>query len=428
MTRQSCMMSTRSVAKGIGVSLASILLLGGCGPDAVAVEGDPWRLPVRSGAEVLVQDSIQIVQGRRVGLITNHTGLVGSVGFPIEPTADLLHRSPEVELVALFGPEHGIRGSAEAGERVQDGRDPVTGVPVYSLYGDTREPTPEMLDGVDMLLFDIQDIGSRYYTYVWTMSLAMEAAGRAGIPFLVLDRPNPIGGVLVQGNVLDPAFSTFVGRFPVPMRHGLTAGELAQLLVGEFGVEVDLRVIAAEGWVRDLPYPETHLPWVAPSPNMPTIVSALHYPGTCLFEGTVLSVGRGTRLPFEQVGAPWLDTEALIAALEGYELPGVAFEAVTFIPDTPGDGKFAGEEVAGVRFRANGRGYDPTRTAVATLIEARRLAGERWSWQESHFDRLAGTDRLRLGIERGESLGALTADWDRQIEAFMELRAPYLIY
>jgi len=408
--------------------LAASTVLGACGPDSIPVDGPSWRLPVRSGAQVLVEDSIQVVAGRRVGLITNHTGLVGSVGFSIEPTADILHRNPEVELVALFGPEHGIRGVAEAGERVGDGLDPVTGVPVYSLYGETREPTPEMLEDVEILLFDIQDIGTRYYTYVWTMSLAMEAAGRAGIPFVVLDRPNPIGGDLVQGNVLDPAFSTFVGRFSVPMRHGLTAGELARLLVGEFGIEVDLQVIAAEGWTRDLPYPQTHLPWVAPSPNMPTITAALHYPGTCLFEGTVLSVGRGTRVPFEQVGAPWLDATALVSALEGYNLPGVAFEEVTFTPANPGDGKFGGEEVRGVRLHATGPQYDPTRTSVAILIEARRLAGDRWSWRESHFDRLAGTDRLRLGIERGESLGALTADWDQQVADFMALREPYLLY
>jgi len=407
--------------------LVPLALLLACVPDSVAVEGDPWRLPVRAGAQVLVEDSIQLVQGRRVGLITNQTGLIGSVGFRVESTADALDREAEVDLVALFAPEHGIRGEAEAGVAVEDAVDEATGVPVYSLYGGTREPSAEVLENLDVLLFDIQDIGTRYYTYVWTMSLAMEAAGRAGLPFIVLDRPNPIGSP-VQGNVLDPEYSSFVGRFAVPMRHGLTPGELARLLVGEFDIEVDLRVIPAEGWRRDLPYPETHLPWVAPSPNMPTIVSALHYPGTCLFEGTVLSVGRGTLEPFQQVGAPWLDAEALVSVLEGYDLPDARFEAVTFTPENPGDGKFAGEEVAGVRFVAAGPDYDPTRAAVALLIEARRQAGDRWEWRESHFDRLAGTDALRLGVDAGESLGALTATWDAQIADFEQLAAPYLIY
>jgi len=310
---------------------------------------------------------------------------------------------------------------------VEDAVDAATGVPVYSLYGGTREPSAEVLADLDVLLFDIQDIGTRYYTYVWTMSLAMEAAGRAGIPFIVLDRPNPIGGQM-QGNVLDPAFGSFVGRFAVPMRHGLTPGELARLLVGEFGIEVDLTVVPAEGWARDLPYPETHLPWVAPSPNMPTIVSALHYPGTCLFEGTVLSVGRGTLAPFQQVGAPWLDAEALVQVLDGYDLPDASFEPVSFTPENPGDGKFGGEEVQGVRFVASGPDYDPTRAALAVLIEAYRQAGDRWSWRESHFDRLAGTDAIRLGVQSGESLGALTAGWADQIAAFEAMAAPYLIY
>jgi len=407
--------------------LASLALLIGCAPDSIAVEGDPWRLPVRSGAQVLVEDSLQLVEGRRVGLITNQTGLVGSVGFEVESTADALDRIAEVELTALFAPEHGIRGEAEAGVAVADAVDEATGVPVYSLYGGTREPSAEILSELDVLLFDIQDIGARYYTYVWTMSLAMEAAGRADVPFIVLDRPNPIGAP-VQGNVLDPEYSSFVGRFAVPMRHGLTPGELAMLLAGEFGIDVDLTVIPAEGWTRDLPYPETHLPWVAPSPNMPTIVSALHYPGTCLFEGTVLSVGRGTRAPFQQVGAPWLDAAALVNALDAYELPDVDFEAVVFTPENPGDGKFGGEAVNGVRFVARGPRYDPTRAALAVLIEARRQAGDMWEWREAHFDRLAGTDQIRLGIEAGEGIGSLTAGWDAQIATFDALAAPYRLY
>jgi uncharacterized protein YbbC (DUF1343 family) len=362
-----------------------------------------------------------------VGLITNHTGLVESSGGAVRATADVLAEMPDVDLVALFAPEHGIRGEAEAGVAVEDAVDEATGVPVYSLYGGTREPSTELLADLDVLLFDIQDIGTRYYTYVWTMSLAMEAAGRAGVPFVVLDRPNPIGGT-IQGNVLDPEYSTFVGRFSVPMRHGLTPGELARLLVGEFGVEVDLTVVPAAGWTREQPFDATGLPWVPPSPNMPSVTSALHYPGTCLFEGTPLSVGRGTPIAFQQVGAPWIDAEALVEALDAYDLPDVRFEPVTFVPEAPGDGKFGGEEVHGVRFVSAGPDYDPTRAAVAVVIETRRQSGDRWEWRVSHFDRLAGTDAVRIGIEAGTGLDALTADWPQQLAAFDALRAPYLIY
>jgi uncharacterized protein YbbC (DUF1343 family) len=380
------------------------------------------------GARVLVEDSLALVRGRRVGLITNQTGIVETDSGTVS-TIDLLYRRPGVDLVALFGPEHGIRGTADEGEPVESGTDPGTGLPIHSLYGGTRSPEPADLEDLDILLFDIQDIGTRYYTYVWTMSLAMEAAGRAGIPFVVLDRPDPIGGDLVQGNVLDPAYATFVGLYPVPMRHGLTPGELARMLVGEFGIEVELHVMPASGWRRDMSFDATGLPWVAPSPNMPSVESALHYPGTCLFEGTGLSVGRGTDRAFQQIGAPWLDGEALAAALNARALPGVRFEPVRFTPVDPSDGKFGGQEVAGVRFVATDpTTYDPTVAAVATLVEARRLAGDRWEWREEHFDRLAGTDALRLGIDAGDDVAVLTAGWASQLAAFRELRRAYLLY
>lgn len=395
---------------------------------------------VRPGVLVLLEDSLHLVRGRRVGLLTNHSAVVNSHGDVEGPaadggiprtrsTADLLWEHPEVELAALFGPEHGIRGTAEAGERVESGRDPETGLPVHSLYGETRRPPPGTLDDLDVLLFDIQDVGARYFTYVWSMALAMEAAGEAGIPFVVLDRINPVGGAHVQGNVLDPAFASFVGAYPVPMRHGMTPGELARLLVGEFGTEVDLRVIPAEGWRRGLWFDEAGLPWVAPSPNMPDLESATHYPGTCLFEGTNLSVGRGTDRAFQWVGAPWLDGSALAQRLEARGLAGVRFEAVRFTPEDPGDGKFHGTEVEGVRFVVRDRAvYDPTRAGVAAVVEARRLSGERWAWREAHFDRLAGTDRLRRGIEAGWDVDRLTETWPAQLEAFRSLREPYLLY
>jgi uncharacterized protein YbbC (DUF1343 family) len=392
--------------------------------------------PVGLGIDALLTDSLHLVRGRRVGLITNHTGLSWpGGGDSAVSTIDRLAAAPEVDLVALFSPEHGIRGRARAGETVADEVDPATGIPIHSLYGETRRPTPAMLEGVDVLAFDIQDIGTRYYTYVWTMALAMEAAGEAGIPFLVLDRPNPLAGRLVQGNVLDPEFATFVGLYPVTMRHGLTAGELARMLVGEFGVDVELTVLPMDGWTRSAWYDDTGLPFVPPSPNMPSLASATHYPGTCLFEGTNLSVGRGTDRAFQRIGAPWLDATAVAARLNaraegpGAELPGVRFEPESFVPASPGDRKFDGETVQGIRFVVTDRDrYDPTTAAVAALVEIQRTHADRLEWRTSHFDRLAGTAALRTGIVAGEDVAALTSSWSGEQARFDALRRPYLLY
>jgi uncharacterized protein YbbC (DUF1343 family) len=285
-----------------------------------------------------------------------------------------------------------------------------------------------MLAGVDVLLFDVQDIGARYYTYMSTMALAMRAAGELGVQFIVLDRPNPIRGDVVQGNVLDPRFATAVGMFPTPMRHGMTPAELARLYVGEFGIDVDLAVVPVDGWTRSSTFAETGLPWTPTSPNMTSLESALAYPGTCLFEGTPLSVGRGTERPFQWVGAPWLDGAALAAALSAYDIAGVRFEAVTFTPTRPSDGKFDGVEVHGVRLVTSTSDYDAPRAAVAMLVEARRASGDRWSWAVSHFDRLAGSDALRLGLDRGLAVPELVEGWDEARAAFEARRAPYLIY
>lgn len=383
------------------------------------------RHEVVPGVEVLLADSVDLVRGRRAGLITNQTGITRSG----ESSVDLLHGSEAVELVALFSPEHGIRGEAEAGERVADEVDDRTGLPVHSLYGDTRRPTPSMLEGVEVLLFDIQDVGARYYTYVSTMGLAMEAAAERDIPFVVLDRPNPITGARVQGNVLDTAHASFVGRYPVAMRHGMTVGEIARLVRRRRIPDLELHVVPARGWRRSLWYDETGLPWVAPSPNMRELTTAIHYPGTCLFEGTNLSVGRGTDRPFEQIGAPGLDGAALARRLNRRGLEGVRFEAVTFTPADPGDGKFGGETVDGVRFvLTDRRVYDPTQAGVAALLEARRLAGDRWRWRREHFDRLAGTDRLREAVERGETLSEITGRWDEERGRFVAARDSFLIY
>ena len=397
---------------------------------------------MRAGIEVLLRDSLHLVAGLRAGLVTNHTGIFWAGDQPgpetsesaagakrvTKSTIDALYEAVGVELVALFAPEHGIRGEERAGAAIDSTVDEGTGVPIHSLYGAVRKPTGEMLRGVDVLLFDMQDIGARYYTYVSTMALAMEAAGENGIPFVVLDRPNPIRGDLVQGNVLEPEYSTFVGMYPVPMRHGMTAGELARMYVAAFGIDVELHVVPLDGWSRDMTLDETGLPWVAPSPNMPSVESALAYPGTCLFEGTPLSVGRGTDRAFQWIGAPWLNGETLAATLNLYEIDGVRFEGVTFTPTNAGDGKFEGREVSGVRLVAESSSYNAPTAAVAMLVETHRASAENWEWRVAHFDRLAGSDALRLGIEAGDGLQTLTTAWSAALADFEEFRIPYLIY
>lgn len=408
--------------------------LAACGPaDPAADPTDGARAAGRgaeaaavlTGLDVLLRDGSPVLSGRRVGLVTNHTGIDrdGASGI------DLLHARTDFELRALFSPEHSITGRVEAGEHVEGGVDPRTGLPIHSLYGATRRPTAEMLDEVDVLVFDIQDIGTRYYTYVWTMALAMEGAAEHGRDIVVLDRPNPLGGESVQGNVLDPAFSTFVGLYPVPMRHGLTAGELARLLNEEHGIGARLTVIPMEGWRRALWFDATGLPWVAPSPNMPDLESATHYAGTCLFEGTNLSVGRGTDRPFQQVGAPWLDAAEVVRRLERRGLGGVRFEATSFTPDSPGDGKFPDTPVNGVRLVVTDRAaYDPAVTGIALLVEVQALHGDRLEYAERHFDRLAGTDRVRRQLLQGESVEAITAGWPGELAGFNEVAGRHRLY
>jgi uncharacterized protein YbbC (DUF1343 family) len=409
-----------------GMPALCAALLCGCATTASQPAPAPAVLP---GIDVLLQQAPGPLAGARVGLVTNHTGIsaVATTGGQPASTIDLLHGHRDIELVALFSPEHSITGEAEGS--VESGRDPKTGLPIHSLYGTTRRPTADMLRDIDVLVFDIQDIGTRYYTYVWTMAHALEAAAEHGKRFVVLDRPNPIGGTQLHGNVLDTTFRTFVGRYPVPMRHGLTPGELALLIDGEYRLGADLTVIPVAGWRRDQWFDQTGLPWVRPSPNMPDLESATHYAGTCLFEGTNVSVGRGTPAAFQQIGAPWLDHEALVRRLAQYDLPGVRIEAVTFIPQDPPDRKYGGVPTRGIRFTTTDREtYDPVRASVAALIEIHALHADSLSFREAHFDRLAGTDSVRLGVLRGATLAEITRPWTAQIEAFRALRRPYLLY
>ncbi|MEX2281844.1 MAG: DUF1343 domain-containing protein [Gemmatimonadota bacterium] len=380
---------------------------------------------VLPGIEVWLTTDIGDLAGKRIGLMTNHTGLTRAG----ESTIDVLRRDSRIKLTTLFAVEHGLRGTADAGARVVSGVDEKSGLPVHSLYnaeGNYR-PTIQMMREIDVVMFDIQDIGTRYYTYVWNMIMAMEVAAELRRPFVILDRPNPIGGELVQGRLRDRR--DHVGLYPVTIRHGLTPGELARWVNGEFRVGADLRVIPVQGWQRSMWWEATGIPWVPPSPNMPSVESATHYPGTCLFEGTNLSVGRGTPMAFQQIGAAWLDAEELARRLTAKNLPGVRIEAVTFTPQNAGDGKFNGRQVNGLRFHATDRKqYDPTVTAIHTLVELRRLHGDSLRFSVAHFDRLAGSTNVREQITAGTSAERITADWGAQVADFRRSREKYLLY
>lgn len=381
----------------------------------------PFR--TRPGIDVLLTDSIHLVRGRRIGLVTNQAG-VDAAGVP---TVERL-RSAGIDLVALFSPEHGFRGAAPPGARVDHGVDSATGLPIYSLYGAVSSPTAQMLSSVDVMVVDLQDAGTRYYTYLATAVEVARAAGQAKIPVVILDRPNPIGARM-QGNVLDPAYASNVGLLRVPMRHGLTLGELVRLAQSDLGLEAEITIVPLDGWDRSLYLDETGLPFVKPSPNLSTIESLIHYPGLCLFEGTALSVGRGSDAPFELIGAPWLDTAAVLAAIDGSRIPGVAIRAVSFRPTEPGDGKFADTLVPGLRLHVVDRAaYDPVATAVELLVAIVRHHPESIGWRESHFDRLAGGPGLRQAVVAGRSRSEIMRDWPHELAVFRGRILPLALY
>ena len=390
---------------------------------------------VKTGLDVWVEQGFSALKGQRVGAIVNPT----SVDSRFRHLADLLAQTPGVTLAALFGPEHGIRGEAQYMVAVDEARDRRTGVPVHSLYGHTFEslsPRPEWLQGLDALVFDIQDVGSRYYTYVYTMALAMKVAAQAGVRFYVLDRPNPLNGVTVEGNLVGKGYESFVGLYPVPNRHGMTAGELARFFNATQGFGCDLTVVPCEGLRRDMYWSDTGLPFINPSPNMPTPDTALVYPGMCQGEGTNVSEGRGTCRPFEQFGAPWVDTDALLARLGKEELPGVAFRPVGF---TPTFDKYKGESCNGLFIHVTDpQAFLSLRTGIAIFRAlAEQGRGGKFAWRADAyefvedvpaFDLLCGTDQVRRGIEAGWPLEKLLEGFAAQAKAFEEQRRPYLLY
>jgi uncharacterized protein YbbC (DUF1343 family) len=378
---------------------------------------------VLPGVEVFLSDVPPALRGKRVGLITNASAIDRSK----TPVIDLIARHKDLKLVALLAPEHGIRGTAAAGEKISDETDAKTGVPIFSLYkSEDRGPTPQMLKDVDVLIYDLQEVGGRTWTYVSTMGLSMQAAAKKGIPFVVLDRPNPIGGDIVEGALLDPKFKSFVGMYPIPARHGMTVGELATFINTKHGVGANLIVARAANWQRSQWLDETGLPWTNPSPNLRSFAALQSYPGSVYFEGTNLTEGRGTDRPFEQIGAPWLNAAEVARVMNDKRLPGIRFEAVTLAVE-PSAAKFKGQTIPGIRFAVTDKhAYRPVRTSLVLIDEIRRQHPRDFAWSKT-IDRLTGSDKVRLAIEGGR-LPALLDDWDREAAAFRESRKPYLLY
>jgi len=375
----------------------------------------------------------QVLRHQKVGIVTNHTAYNTAGRHIVDVVAEL----EDVQLVALFGPEHGIRGAEEAGATVASEQDPAKKVPIYSLYGATRKPTAKMLQNIDVLVFDIQDIGARFYTYIYTMALAMEAAAEQGIKFVVLDRPNPITGIHVEGNVLDPEFVTFVGLYPLPVRHGMTVGELATLIDNEGwlkkSVHADLTVIPLQHWSRHEWFDQTGLPFRQPSPNMPDLATATVYPGLCLIEGTNVSEGRGTDQPFQLFGAPWVDAKKLCPRLNELELPGVHFDPASFtpasIPQVANHPKYQGRTCFGARVRVIDRNiFQPYWTGIQIVNVLHTLYPDSLTWRTTSFDRLCGTDGIRKAIIAGQNLGALRRNWQPDLAQFEKTRRKYLLY
>jgi uncharacterized protein YbbC (DUF1343 family) len=387
---------------------------------------------VKLGLEVLLESRLDLLAGERVGLIVNPA----AIDSRFKHAADLFHQHPRINLTALFGPQHGIRGETQDNMiEWQTFRDSRTGLPAYSLYGATRKPTPEMLGDVDVLVFDIQDVGTRVYTFIYTMALAMEAARENGKRFIVLDRPNPIGGVEIEGNILAPGFASFVGMFPIPMRHGMTIGELARIANGEFGIDCELEVVKMEGWQREMYFDDIGLPWVMPSPNIPTVDTAVVYPGSVMIEGTSVSEGRGTTRPFEIIGAPYIDPYELIAELKKDNLCGLSFRPLHFQPTFH---KFAGELCGGIQIHVTDRdAFKPVITGAAIISAIRRLYHDRFEWKQPPyeyvydklpFDVINGGARLREQIETGESVAEIEESWRDGLKDFAERRKRYLLY
>ncbi len=376
-----------------------------------------------------------IFSGKRIGIIANHTSFDSNGKYIV----DIFRAMPNVTVTALFSPEHGLYGTEKAGREIDSTIDPNYKITVFSLYGNTRKPTRDMLKNVDILVFDIQDIGIRFYTYIYTMSLAMEAAAELGKSFVVLDRPNPINGLHVEGNVLKREFASFVGLHPIAVRHGMTVGELAKMFNEEGwlalapdgagladGIKANLTVIPMNGWRRSMWYDQTGLPFIKPSPNILNLETATVYPAICLLEGTNVSEGRGTNLPFNQFGAPWINAETLAARLNALSLAGFRFEPIFF---TPTSSKYAGETCQGAAILVTDRNIiEPYWSGIQVVDTIYQMHPDKFEWKAEHFDYLCGTSAIREAIINHSDLKELKKSWQPELAAFLKVRSKYLIY
>ncbi len=415
--------STKSTgyAKSVAMTLLLCSLLFACGARRV-----------ETGLDRVLEYRHLFAQ-MRVGIITNHT----AYDARNRHITEVFNALEGAKVTALFGPEHGVRGHAEAGAHVESEVGAADRIPVFSLYGKTRKPTPEMLANVDVLVFDIQDIGTRYYTYIYTMALAMEAAAEQGKSFVVLDRPNPINGIDVEGNILDLAFATFVGLYPIPVRHGMTVGELARMFNSQGwltdGVRAELTIIPMKNWRREFWYDKTGREFPKPSPNMPALTTATVYPGTCLLEGVNVSEGRGTQTPFEIFGAPWIDGEQLTERLNSRQLAGVVFRDTVFtpvaIPGAAENPKYKGKVCGGSFIEVTDRAaFQPYWTGVEIVNTVFEMYPDSLRWRPSHFDRLCGTARTRETIAAGDDISSFPEQWQPALNEFKMIRARYLMY
>ncbi|MEW5719270.1 MAG: DUF1343 domain-containing protein [Chloroflexota bacterium] len=385
-------------------------------------------MTIQAGLEILLQEQLVLLKNKRVGLISNPTGVTRD----LRSNVDAL-RGAGVNLVALFGPEHGFSAAAADGAAVASGRDARTGLPVHSLYGNIRQPTREMLADIDVLLFDLQDVGVRFYTYTATLGLALQACAENHVPLIVLDRPNPITGEVVEGAVLDPALQSFIGHGALPIRYAMTLGELAQFYNREHNIGAELRVLALRGWRRAMWYDATGLSWVTPSPGIPQFATTIPYPGMCFVEGTNLSEGRGTGLPFEIVGAPFLDGYALAESLNAQKLDGARFRPIAF---TPCSSKHAGVECYGVQVHVvNRAAFRPVTVGLHVIAACRALAPNRfeflatsWEGRPPHFDLLTGDARVRASLLANQSIETIMRAWTDDLARFEETRKKYLLY
>ncbi|MBS3818070.1 DUF1343 domain-containing protein [bacterium] len=430
------------------IFIMGVLLWGNaCQGDSTSFSSSPGE-KVKPGVEVFLEKHLDLVKGKRVGLITNPTG----VDSHLNTTIDLFYEHPGIQLAALYGPEHGVRGNAQAGEYVPFYIDQKYNLPVFSLYGQSRKPPPgmfeniddymrsfdteekgkippeSMVEDVDVMVFDIQDVGTRIYTYAATMAYCMQACAEKGVEFIVLDRPNPINGLTMEGPVLEyPQYSSFVGLYPIPVRHGMTAGELARLFNEQFmDKKVSLTVIPMKNWKRDMWYDETSLPWVIPSPNMPSLSTALVYPGQVFLEGTNVSEGRGTTRPFELFGAPWIDGYELVQRLNDKELPGVKFREAWF---TPVFSKYKKKLCGGAQIHVVERErFHPFRTTLHIIQTIRKMHPDRFQFHKNYFDQIMGTSFIRKSLFQGLSIREIRKKYEKDLNEFSRLRKEYLLY